>query len=60
MHNASKATLADVVRHYESGGIERDSRSPMFMPVELSDGERADLVAFLESLTGEEKGAPVR
>jgi cytochrome c peroxidase len=55
MHNASAATLVDVMKHYEKGGIERPSRSPMMMPIELGDQERGDLIAFLESLTGVEE-----
>jgi cytochrome c peroxidase len=54
MHNASSATLHDVMKHYEKGGIERPSRSPMMMPIELSDQERNDLIAFLETLNGAE------
>jgi cytochrome c peroxidase len=53
MHNASIATLMDVVRHYEKGGIDRPSRSPMLAPVQLTETERLDLVAFMETLTGE-------
>jgi cytochrome c peroxidase len=53
MHNASIATLADVVRHYEGGGIDRPSRSPMLVPVQLTETERLDLVAFMETLTGQ-------
>lgn len=56
MHNASIATLSDVVRHYEKGGIDRPSRSPMFVPIQLSDQERLDLVAFMETLTGAGEG----
>jgi cytochrome c peroxidase len=56
MHNASLATLADVVRHYEKGGIDRPSRSPMLLPIELTDQERLDLVAFMETLTGDSEG----
>ena len=52
MNNASLATLADVVRHYEKGGIDRPSRSPMMLPIKLTDQERLDLVAFMETLTG--------
>jgi len=52
MHNASIATLNDVVRHYEKGGIDRPSRSPLMLPIQLSEQERLDLVAFLETLTG--------
>jgi cytochrome c peroxidase len=53
MHNASIPTLADAVRHYENGGIDRPSRSRLMVPIRLSDQERLDLVAFMESLTGE-------
>jgi cytochrome c peroxidase len=52
MHNASIATLTDVVRHYEKGGIDRPSRSPMLVPIQLTDRERLDLVAFMGTLTG--------
>jgi cytochrome c peroxidase len=52
MHNASLATLYDTVKHYEKGGIERPSRSPFVTPFELTEQERLDLVAFMESLTG--------
>jgi cytochrome c peroxidase len=47
MHNASAADLDAVIRHYEKGGIDRPSRSPMLMAIKLSDAERGDLVAFL-------------
>ena len=60
MHNASIANLSDVVRHYEKGGIDRPSRSPMMRPVQLSDQERADLVAFMETLNGAMDGVRTR
>jgi len=56
MHNASIATVPDVVRHYERGGIDRPSRSPMLVPVQLTETERLDLVAFMETLTGDGEG----
>jgi cytochrome c peroxidase len=56
MHNASIKTLADVVRHYESGGIARESRSPMLTPVHLTEAERLDLVSFMETLTADGEG----
>jgi cytochrome c peroxidase len=56
MHNGSLANLDAVIRHYEKGGVERPSRSPMMMPVQLTDQERDDLVAFLETLTGNPEG----
>jgi cytochrome c peroxidase len=57
MHNVSSATLADVMRHYEKGGIDRPSRSPMLLPIQLTDQERLDIVAFMETLTGKDDGA---
>jgi cytochrome c peroxidase len=56
MHNASAANLDEVMRHYEKGGIDRPSRSPTMMPLQLSDQERRDLVAFMETLTGVPEG----
>jgi cytochrome c peroxidase len=53
MHDGSVATLRDVVDLYVKGGIDRPSRSPMINPFDLTEQERNDLVAFLETLTGE-------
>jgi cytochrome c peroxidase len=52
MHNASQSDLHAVMQHYEKGGIDRPSRSPLMMPIELTDQERLDLIAFMETLTG--------
>lgn len=52
MHDGSLATLREVVDFYTKGGIERPSRSPMIKPLDLTEQERNDLVAFLETLTG--------
>jgi cytochrome c peroxidase len=60
MHNASLAALDDVMRHYEKGGIDRPSRSPLLVPIQLSDAERHDLVAFMETLTGDGEGSKPR
>ena len=60
MHNASLATLDDVMRHYEKGGIDRPSRSPLLIPIQLSDAERHDLVAFMNTLTGNGEGSKLR
>ena len=56
MHNASIKSLDDVVRHYEKGGVNRPSRSPLMFPIQLDDQERLDLVAFMETLTGAPEG----
>lgn len=63
MHDGSIATLPDVVRHYEAGGrtiasgehqgvgADNPLKSQFVKGFELTDEQRADLVAFLESLT---------
>ena len=51
MHNGSQKSLHDVMKHYEKGGIDRQSRSPLMMPIELTDQERLDLIAFMGALT---------
>jgi cytochrome c peroxidase len=58
LHDGSAADLHQVVRHYEKGGIERPSRSPLIRPIALTDQERSDLVAFMETLTGEGEAVP--
>jgi cytochrome c peroxidase len=56
MHNGSHPTLERVLEHYESGGIERPSRSPLMQAIQLSSGERRELIAFLETLTAPVQG----
>lgn len=59
MHDGSLATLEDVVRHYESGGAGRATQSrDLPRNLMLSDGERADLIAFLETLSSENPPTP--
>ena len=58
MHDGSLATLAAVVEHYEKEPIDRPSRSPLFVPVALTEQERGDLLAFMQSLTGAPEGEP--
>ena len=53
MHDGSLATLEAVVAFYDGGGIPNRRLSPLIRPLELSDSERAELVAFLRALTGE-------
>jgi cytochrome c peroxidase len=52
MHDGSLPTLASVTAFYDQGGVARDSHDPLVHPLGLSSGEREDLIAFLESLTG--------
>ena len=60
MHDGSEATLASVVELYDRGGVANPWRSPLVTPLGLSAAERADLVAFLEALTGEIDAATLR
>lgn len=53
MHDGSLRTLADVVRFYVSGGGGDPERAPEIQPLNLTEAEQSDLVAFLESLTGD-------
>lgn len=57
MHNGMLETLEDVVQFYNAGGGENefaDTKSDLIQPLGLSDTEVADIVAFLESLSGDE------
>ena len=59
MHDGSLATLEDVVRHYERGIVPRPTLSgDLPRNLSLSDGERANLVAFLETLSSEQPPQP--
>src|SRR5882757_591183 len=54
MHDGSLATLDDVLRHYQSGVVDRPTLSKdMPRGLKLSDSERADLIAFVGTLTSE-------
>jgi cytochrome c peroxidase len=53
MHDGSIATLEAVVDAYNTGGIDRPSRSELIKPLSLSDTEKHDLIDFLNTLTGE-------
>ena len=66
MHDGSIATLEDVVRHYAAGGrtvsdgpyagvgSDSPSKGAFVRGFTLSDADRADLVAFLNSLTDQD------
>src|SRR5262249_53686758 len=53
MHNGMIGTLEAVVEHYNSGGIDRPSRSDLIKPLGLSAQERSDLVGFLRTVTSD-------
>jgi cytochrome c peroxidase len=52
MHDGSVPTLAAVVDAYDTGGIDRPSRSELIHPLGLTGAEKQDLIAFLNTLTG--------
>lgn len=53
MHDGSLRSLQDVVRYYNAGGSQDPTQDAAIHPLGLADGEIGDLVAFLESLTGD-------
>ncbi len=63
MHDGSLATLRDVVDHYNNGGVTpKDAKVNDFLsggirPLNLTEEQITDLVAFLESLTSPEFAA---
>lgn len=52
MHDGSLRTLSAVVDFYAGGGNSNSGLDPNIKTIKLSGRDRADLVAFLESLTG--------
>lgn len=52
MHNGSLSTLREVVDFYNEGGVENELLDALIRPLGLTDSECDDLVAFMESLTG--------
>ncbi len=56
MHDGSEATLQAVVDFYVKGGQPNKWLSKEIKPLALGDSDKADLVAFLEALTGEVRG----
>lgn len=66
MHDGSIATLRDVVVHYNNGGVTQkgdrvnDFLSGGIRPLNLTDAQIDDLVAFLEALTSPEFAAPAQ
>jgi cytochrome c peroxidase len=52
MHNGCYKTLEEVVEHYVRGGDVKGNLSPNMKPIQLTEADKADLVAFLKTLTG--------
>ncbi len=59
MHNGSKASLDLVIEHYRSGIADSPTLDPLLKPgglpgIQISDTEKAQLIAFLNALTDED------
>jgi len=52
LHDGSEATLLAVVEFYNRGGVPNANLDPLMVPLALSEGEKSDLVAFMEALSG--------
>jgi cytochrome c peroxidase len=51
MHDGSLATLSAVLDHYDHGFVKRPSLATQMRPLGLTADEKADLLAFLDTLT---------
>jgi len=52
-HDGRFKTLEEVVNFYNQGGVKNPHQDPLIIPLELTDQEKHDLVAFLHTLNGE-------
>lgn len=53
MHDGSLATLEEVVEFYDRGGIDNPHKDPLLKPLRLTAEEKRTLIAFLNTLTGD-------
>jgi cytochrome c peroxidase len=53
MHDGSMKTLEEVVEHYNKGGNPNPALDKDIKKLNLTDSEKADVVAFMKALTGE-------
>jgi cytochrome c peroxidase len=53
MHDGSLQTLKEVVDYYDKGGIKNKNLDEKLKPLNMTDQEKKDLVAFLHALNGE-------
>lgn len=53
MHDGSLKTLEEVVEFYNKGGIKNPNLDKQMKPLNLTEGEKKDLVEFLKTLNGE-------
>jgi cytochrome c peroxidase len=60
MHDGSVSTLRGVIDLYNAGGGQQQPKSLLLRKLNLTEREKSDLVAFLESLTGRVEKVGVR
>jgi len=53
MHDGRFKTLEEVVNFYNKGGVKNPHQDPLVLPLELTDQEKSDLLAFLRTLNGQ-------
>ncbi|MFA6972217.1 MAG: cytochrome c peroxidase [Gallionella sp.] len=52
MHDGAFSKMSQVIEHYNIGGNPQDkNQDPLILPLKLNDKEKADLAAFMETLT---------
>ncbi len=51
MHDGSLQSLQQVIDHYDSGGKNHPHKNVLIKPLNLTEQEKEDLIAFLKSLT---------
>lgn len=51
MHDGSFQTLQEVIEHFNTGGVGHPNQSEDVKPLNLTEEQKADLVAFLSTLT---------
>lgn len=51
MHDGSIATLEEVLNHYNTGGANHPNKSALIQPLNLSERDMNDIIAFLKALS---------
>lgn len=60
MHDGSVKNLQEVVEYYDKGGEKNRFLDPAIFPLKLTEQEKKDLVAFMESLTSPQYAGRVK
>jgi cytochrome c peroxidase len=54
MHDGRFKTLTEVIKHYNTLGHDKSLPKELAEPMNLSDNDRVDLMAFLQTLSDKE------